>query len=144
MKKQFSVAWKGSRQARKQRKYAAEAPLHIKQKMLASHLSKDLRKKYGRRAFALRKGDTVKIMNGEYKKKTGKVSEVNLMKMKVAIEGIQITKKEGSKVNIYFHPSNLMITELYMDDKKRNNSLKREKEQKKEENKSDEKKGVKK
>ena len=126
MKKNFSTSWKGSKQARKQRKYAAEAPSHIRQKMLASHLSKELRVKYGRRAFALRKGDTVKIMNGEFKKKTGKVTDVNLMKMKVIIEGIQISKKDGSKVNIYFPASNLMITELNLDDKERLNSIKKE------------------
>jgi len=125
MKKNFSVAWKGSKQARKQRKYAAEAPNHIKQKMLASHLSKELRAKYGKRAFSIRKGDTVKIMNGEFKKKTGKIADINLMKMKVSIEGIQIGKKDGSKVNIYFPASNLMITELNLDDKERLNSIKR-------------------
>jgi len=138
MKKQFSTSWKGSKQARKQRKYKAEAPLHIRQKMLAAHLSKELRTKYGRRAFALRKGDTVKIMTGESRGKSGKVSEVDLKKLRVAIEGIQITKKEGSKVNLYFQNSNLMITALNMDDKKREDSIK--KEQRTQENKKEAKK----
>jgi len=130
MKKQFSASWKGSKQARKQRKYAAEAPLHIRQKMLASHLSKELRQKYGKRSFSIRKGDTVKVMNGEFKKKTGKIAAVDLMKMKVTIEGLQISKKDGSKVNVYFATSNLMITELNLDDKERLNSLKRKNETK--------------
>lgn len=123
MKQKFSVSWKSSRQARKQRKFIANAPNHIKQKLMSSHLSKDLRKKYARRSFQLRKGDTVKVMNGEYKNKSGKVSIMDLMNLKVAIEGIQITKKEGSKTNIYFQPSNLMITELSLDDKKRADSI---------------------
>jgi len=126
MQKQFSTAWKASRQKRKQKKYAANAPLHIKQKMLSAHLSKDLRKKYGRRSFQLRKNDTVKIMNGKFKKKTGKVSVVDLKNIRAAIEGIQITKKDGSKVNVYFKASNLMITELGLDDKKRIESIKKE------------------
>ncbi len=126
MKKQFSTSWKGSIQARKQRKYAAEAPLHIKQKMLASHLSKELRQKYKRRAFALRKGDTVKVMNGEFRKKTGKISDVDVKNQRAAIEGMQITKKEGSKVNVFFAASNLMITELNLDDKKRLDSIRKE------------------
>ena len=126
MKKQFSKSWKGSKQARKQIKYVAQAPQHIKQKLLSSHLSKELRAKYGRRAFQLRKGDTVKVMGGEYKGKTGKVSIVDLTKLRVAIEGLQVTKKDGSKVNASFIPAKLLITELNMEDKKRLDSITKE------------------
>lgn len=126
MKKKFSTAWKGSKQARKQRKYAAEAPLHIKAKMLSSHLSKELRKKYNRRAVPVRKGDSVKIMAGSFKKKTGKVADINRITQRVAIGGLQISKKDGSKANVYFYPSKLMITELNIEDKKRLDSIKKE------------------
>jgi large subunit ribosomal protein L24 len=125
MKIKFSTAWKGSKQIRKQRKYLANAPIHIKRKMLSSHLSKDLRKKYGRRNFSLRKDDMVMIMNGEFKKKTGKVSILDSKNLRIAIEGIQKTKKNGEKVNIWFSPSKLLITELNLDDKKRLDSIKR-------------------
>lgn len=131
MKKQFSTSWKASKQGRKQRKFVAQAPQHIKQKLLSSHLSKELRVKYARRAFQLRKGDTVKVMNGEYKGKSGKVSIVDLYKLRVAIEGLQITKKDGSKVNVSFVPSNLLIIEMNTDDKKRLDSLKKEVKQEK-------------
>lgn len=127
MKRKFSTAWKGSRQVRKQRKYLANAPFHIKRKMLSGHLSKDLRKRYGRRSFTLRKNDVVKVMSGEFKKKTGKVSILDIKNARVAIEGIQITKRDGSKVNAWFNPSKLMITELVLEDKKRINSIKKEK-----------------
>lgn len=123
MKKQFSTAWKGSKKPRKQRKYQANAPKHIKRKLISAHLSKELRQRHNRRAFALRKGDTVKVMVGEFKKKTGKIADVNLMNMKVTIEGLQKTKKDGSKINVQFNASNLMITELNLDDKKRLGSI---------------------
>ena len=123
MKKEFSTSWKGSRQPRKQRKYVAQAPSHIKQKMLSSHLSKELRQKYARRAFQLRKGDTVKIMNGENAGKSGKIVAIDLNKLKVAIENIQVTKKDGSKANLYFNPPKLMITELNLEDKMRTESI---------------------
>jgi large subunit ribosomal protein L24 len=90
---------------------------------LSANLSKDLRKKYSRRSFPLRKSDTVKIMRGKFKKKTGKVSIVNLSKLKVAIEGVQVQKKDGTKVNIYFDPSNLQIIELNLEDTERTKSL---------------------
>jgi large subunit ribosomal protein L24 len=126
MKKKFSKAWKASKQARKQRKYLANAPRNIIGKMLSSHLSKELRQKYTRRSFQIRKGDTVKVMNGESKGKTGKVSSVDAKNLRVAIEGLQATKKDGSKVNLFFKASNLMITELVLDDKRRLDSLKKE------------------
>ena len=89
MKRAFSKSWKASRQTRKQRKYLANAPLHLKRKMISSHLNKELRKKYGKRSIPIRKGDEVKVMRGKFKGKTGKISIVNIKKQKVAIEGIQ-------------------------------------------------------
>ena len=44
MKSVFSKTWVRSKQPRKQRKYVANAPLHIKGKMVRAHLSKDLQK----------------------------------------------------------------------------------------------------
>ena len=119
MKQSFSTQWIASKQPRKQRKYLFNAPLHLKHKFLSSHLSKDLRNKYGKRALPLRKGDEVLVMRGSFKGKKAKVSHVDLKNSKVAIEGIQISKKDGSKVDIYFYPSNLQIISLYLDDKRR-------------------------
>jgi len=125
MKQQFSNSWIGSRQPRKQRKYLANAPLHIRHKMISANLSKELRKKYGKRNFPLRKNDVIKIMRGEYRKKTGKISEINMKKMKVLIDGIYKSKRDGTKIKIYFQPSNLQIQELNLDDKKRIEALNR-------------------
>ena len=125
MKQKFSTKWLSSRQPRKQRKYRANAPLHTKHKLISSNLAKELRKKYGKRNISVIKGDKVKIMQGEFKTKTGKISLVSNYKLKVAIEGIQKTKKDGTKVNVYFDPSNIQIQELNLEDKKRLNSLQR-------------------
>ena len=119
MKQKFSIKWKKSKQKRKQRKYRFNAPLHIKHKMLSSNISKELRKKYSMKSIPLRKNDVVKIMRGKFKKKTGKIITVNLKKQWVYIEGIQKSKKDGSKVNIPFNASNLQIQELNLEDKKR-------------------------
>jgi large subunit ribosomal protein L24 len=119
MKQSFSTSWQGSVQTRKQRKYRHNAPLHLKHKFLSSHLSKDLRKKYGKRALPLRKGDEVLVMRGTFAKKKAKVSSVNLKITKVALEGIQTTKKDGSKVAVLLRPSILQIISLNTDDKRR-------------------------
>ena len=123
MRKKFSTSWKSSIRPGKQRKFTANAPLHLKKKLVNANLSKELRKRYGRRSFALKKGDMVKIMRGSFKKKTGKIIEVDTKKMKVQIEGMQMKKQDGSKVNVKFNPSSLQITELNLEDKKRNESI---------------------
>ena len=125
MKQTFSRKWKSSKQARKQRKYRIHAPFHIKHKFLSATISKELRKRWNRRSFPLRKEDTVKVMRGAFKKKTGKISEIDLKNSKVYIQGIQKTRKDGTKVNVPFAASNLQITELHLEDKKRIEALER-------------------
>lgn len=123
--KHFSKTWKSSKKQRKQRKYRLSAPLHIKSKFVHSHLSKDLRKKYGKRNVGLRKGDKVKVMRGQFRKHEGKVENIDLKKTGVLVSGVEITKKDGTKKLLSLHPSNLLITELNLDDKLRQKILER-------------------
>ncbi len=134
MKQEFSKSWVGSSQVRKQRKYRANAPLHVKRKMISGHLNKELNKKYGKRSFPIVKGDEVKIMKGSFKGKEGKISVVDTKRGRVAVENIQRKKKDGTKINVWFDGSNLQIQTLKLDDKKRVKRLgnKTEKEVKKE------------
>ncbi len=125
MKTKFSKTWKGSKQPRKQRKYRHNAPLHIKQKFMRVILSKELRKKHSKRSFGLKKGDKVKVMRGQFKKHEGKVDRIDLKKSKVYINGVEVTKKDGTKTTYPFDNSNLMITELDLDDKMRRKMLER-------------------
>ncbi len=125
MKQKFSASWVGSKQPRKQRKFRANAPLHLRRKMVSVSLSKELKKKHDKRNFPVRKGDNVSIMRGEFKGKSGKIENVDMKKMKVIIDGIYRTKKDGSKVAVMFEPSNLQIKELVLEDKKRKVSLER-------------------
>ncbi len=125
MKTKFSRSWIKSRQPRKQRKYRYNAPLHVKQKFMRAHLSKELRKKYSKRSITLRKGDSVKVMRGQFRNKTGKVDEVSVKKTQVYVGGIEFVKRDGTKFRYSLQPSNLMITELNVDDKLRGKILMR-------------------
>lgn len=116
-------SWKASTSRRKQRKYSLNAPLHIKHKLLGCHLSGELRKKYKRRSIPVRSGDRVKVMRGQFRGKTGKVTDVSPRKCRVYVEGMEKVKKDGTKSLYPFHPSNLMITELNLDDKQRAEAL---------------------
>ena len=65
------------------------------------------------------------IMRGSFRKKKAKVSSINLKRIKVYLEGIQRQKKDGTKVNVPFHPSILQIQTLILEDKERSNALSR-------------------
>jgi len=109
----------------KQRKWNALAPLHKKRKMISSSLSKELRAKYNRRSLTPRKGDTVELTRGQHKGTSAEVSKVNTKKGKVYITGVTIKKADGTEVEKPIDPSNLIIKELYMEDRKRRDILER-------------------
>jgi len=108
-----------SKKPRKQRKFLFTAPLHLRSKFLASHLSKELREKYKTRSLPVRKGDEVEVMRGSSKGKKGKISRVNLKRYKVYIEGVTRKRTTGIDVQIPFHPSNLKLINLNLEDKRR-------------------------
>ncbi len=121
----FSKLWGKSKNQGKQRKYKSGAPLHTKKKFMRAHLSKDLRKKYGKRSTGIRKGDRVKIIRGEFKKHEGKVEKIELRNAKVFVSGVETTKKDGTKKLLPLEPSCLALTELNLDDKLRQKILER-------------------
>lgn len=121
--KKFSTSWKKSVQPGKQRKFRHNAPLHVKQKLVHVHLSAELRQKYGTRNVQVKVGDKVKILRGQFAKKEGKVERVLLKRERVFITGIENIKKDGTKLPTQLHPSNLMIIDLNLEDKKRKQKL---------------------
>lgn len=114
-----------SAKPRKQRKFLYTAPLHLRRKFLSTHLSKELREKYKRRALPLRKGDEVQVMRGKFKGKTGKVARVNYKKYRVYVEGITRKRTVGTEAQVSLHPSKLKIINLNLDDKMRQKILER-------------------
>ncbi|HLD85020.1 MAG TPA: 50S ribosomal protein L24 [archaeon] len=119
MKKNYSPKWVSSKQPRKQRKYRAHAPLHRRQAMASAHLDKALRKETKKRSAQVRVGDEVVVMRGTFRKKGGKVSLVDLKKLKIQIEGVKVKKISGQEVPASIDPSNVMITRFNMEDKLR-------------------------
>ena|SRR3989338_783809 len=123
--KEWSKSWKTSRNPGKKRKYQHNAPSHLRRKFVSAHLSKELIKKYSRRSIPLRKGDTVKIMVGDQKGKTGKITNLNLKRYKAYVDGITNLRKDGTQNPRVLEPSNLMVTSLNLEDRKRVEILKR-------------------
>ncbi|MGC8573319.1 MAG: 50S ribosomal protein L24 [Caldisphaera sp.] len=110
---------------RKQRKFLFNMPLHLKHKLVTVQLSKELREKFGIRNMPLRVGDKVKVVKGSYKGKSGKVSEVDLKRLFVKIEGITRKKADGTEIPVKFRPWNLVITDLDLKDEERKKIVQR-------------------
>jgi large subunit ribosomal protein L24 len=99
------------------------ASKHLLSKQLGSHLAKDLKEKYHCTSIRVTEGDSVKVLRGEFKGIEGKVTRVSTEKRGIAIEGIKREKLKGGNVDIYIHPSNVVITSLNLEDKWRQNRL---------------------
>ncbi len=114
-----------SSKPRMQRLFRFTSPLHIKQRYMHAHLDKQLKTKFKLTARAVRivSGDTVKVVSGAYKGKSGKVASVNLRSNKIAINGIVRKDAKGKEKQIMIRPSNVYIIELNLEDKLRASSL---------------------
>ncbi|HEY9387937.1 MAG TPA: 50S ribosomal protein L24 [Nitrososphaeraceae archaeon] len=98
-------------------------PKHIRDLSISSNLEDNLRRQYGLRSCRVIKGDTVRVMRGEYSGIEGKVESVNTQSATLAIEGIQREKIRGGKVKVKIHSSNVTILSLNLEDKYRQNML---------------------
>ena len=108
-----------SNQPRKQRKARYSAPLHMKQKYMGAPLSKDLREKYGTRSANVIVGDTVKVMRGDHAGTTGIVEAISLKHGTIVVEGVSVSKADGTEVARPIYPSSVVITSIEMKDDRR-------------------------
>lgn len=92
-------------------------------KLLSSHLSKELQQKYNRNSIRITEGDTVRVMRGEFKGVTGKITKVSTKKNGAAVEGVKKEKLKGGNLDVFIHTSNLLVTDLNTEDKWRQNKL---------------------
>ena len=89
---------------------------HKRDKFLGANLSVNLREQHNKRSMRVIKGDTVRILRGEYVGIEGKVEKVNNERSTLAIEGVQREKIRGGNVKVQVHASNVQIISLNTDD----------------------------
>jgi len=99
------------------------APHARRSKQLGSPLSKELRKKYGKRSMRVILGDAVKVLRGEYRGVDGKVSKILTQSGNLAIEGVKKEKSKGEKFDVLIKTSKVIITGLNLDDHWRKTKL---------------------
>ena len=86
-------------------------------------LSKELREKYRRRALTPRKGDSVKIVRGEFRNVEGKDTKVMPSEGRLNVEGVSREKQKGGTSPVPVQASDVVITSLTLDDKMRRQKL---------------------
>lgn len=101
---------------------------HKRSAQIRSPLSKNLGNEVGKGNARVVKGDTVKILRGEYKNVEGKVERVNTERSTLIIEGVQKEIAKGGKIKVHIHSSKVMITSLNMQDKRRGSIVQKIKE----------------
>jgi len=111
----------------KQRKRLYNAPAHVRHKLMAAPLTKELAEKQGVKTLPVRKGDTVNIQRGDNKGFEGKISRIDLKSYRIYIEGLTREKVDGTNIFLPVHPSKVMIKNLNLDDKKRKEVIGRKK-----------------
>ncbi len=114
-----------SKYARKQRKALYNAPNHVRNKSVGSHLSDELLGKLGRRTVRVVRGDTVRVVRGDEDilGLEGKVTSVDTQNGRLVIEGVTIAKADGTMTERPVHASNVVITKLDMKDNYRKQKL---------------------
>lgn len=112
-----------SKQPRKQRKSRYTAPNHARGNFLRAPLSQTLREQYKKRNLRVIKGDTVKVYRGDFRGTEGIVDEVNMQALKIVVHGVFVKKADGTEVPRPLDPSNVQITKLNLDDKRREEKL---------------------
>ncbi len=88
-----------------------------------SRLSPELRERHGKKGVRPRVGDTVRIVKGEFKDIEGKVTRVDSESGLVMVEGVTRQKLKGGTSPVPIFSSNVMITNLALEDKLRKTKL---------------------
>jgi large subunit ribosomal protein L24 len=92
-------------------KMCAESKNHRMKKNICVHVAKETRKTLKLpRSVVIRKGDSIKVLRGDHKGKSGSVLEVDKKNGVVFIEGITRTNSRTKKeVPIAIQPSNIIL-----------------------------------
>ena len=108
-----------SKQPDKQRTRQRRAPLHEKQRQVRAHLSEDLREEYGQRTIRVNEGDTVEVQRGDFAGETGDVVNVDLRSTDIHVEDVTLETADGEEVPRPLDASNLVVTDLNLEDDRR-------------------------
>lgn len=73
----------------------------------------------------VKKGDTIRVLRGDYKGFEGKILRVNRKGYRIIVDGINREKADGTSIPVAIHPSKVEVIRLDLDDKWRDKILRR-------------------
>ncbi|MCI4360925.1 MAG: 50S ribosomal protein L24 [Thermoplasmata archaeon] len=109
---------------RRQRKALYTADLFERRRRMAVPLSKELRRRYGRRQLPVRKGDTVRVLSGSYVGREERVAKVNLRNYSVTLDNVTGKTADAKLKPLPVRPNHLVLTKLNLADPWRRRVLK--------------------
>jgi len=92
---------------------------------MTAPLSEELQDKYGIKRMPVKTKDKVLVLRGDFAYAEGEVTEVDLKKMLLYIDGVTIEKTDGTERFYPVHPSNVVITDLNLKDDRRSRIIER-------------------
>jgi large subunit ribosomal protein L24 len=109
---------------RRQRKAVYTADLFERRRRMAVPLSRELRRRYGRRQLPVRKGDTVRILSGSYVGREERVAKIDLRGYSVTLDNVTGKTADAKLKPLPIRPSHLVLTKLNLSDPWRRRVLK--------------------
>lgn len=94
-----------------------------RRRILSASLSTELKINQGRNSYPVRKGDTVKILRGDFAGIEGKITKIDTKRQRLFVEGVSREKVAGTSENVSIHSSKVTITKLNLDDKWRADTI---------------------
>lgn len=113
-----------SRLPRRQRKAVFTADTFERRKRMAVPLSRELRRRYGRRQVPVRKGDTVRILSGSYVGREERVAKIDRRSYSVTLDNVTGKTADAKLKPLPIRTSHLLLTKLNLADPWRRRVLK--------------------
>lgn len=101
-----------SKKPTKQRNALRKVMNHQVSKLFTIKLDDALMGEYGIKRLTLRKGDSVRVISGEFDGIEGKILSLNKKTRRVTIEECTLEKKDGSNYYVPISVSKLVLTKL--------------------------------
>ncbi|HTT15071.1 MAG TPA: 50S ribosomal protein L24 [Thermoplasmata archaeon] len=108
---------------RRQRKALYSAATFERRRRMTVPLSRELRARFHRRAVAIRKGDTVRVLSGSFVGREERVARVVRRDYAVVLDNVTLKSGEDKLKPLPIRPGHLVITRLNLSDAWRRRTL---------------------
>lgn len=108
---------------RRQRRALYDASTFERRRRMTVLLSRDLRRRFGRRSVPVRKGDTVRVLSGSFVGREERVAEVDRRSYSVTLDNVTLKTTEEKLKPLPMRPTHLVLTRLNLADPWRRRTL---------------------